>query len=77
MEKFLTEMPINKPCKVAKINTTNKEILTRFLNFGVVCGEYVKILYKAPKDKNFLIAVRGYALALDKDATQKVIVYDE
>ena len=76
MEKFLTEIPVDLPCKIAKINTNDRELLTRFYNFGIVGGQDICVLKKSPKNKTLLVSVCGFALALDNSVAQKVIVHE-
>lgn len=75
MEKNLTEIDLQKEYKILKIDTHDQALLLRYYNFGLVEGQSVAVLRVSPKNATYLIAVRGYALAVDKTFAQRIVVY--
>jgi len=74
MEKLLSEINENQTVTIIKLLETNSAVFARLQEYGLVEGEKVRIIKIAPKSEVYLISVRGFALCIDKETCNKVIV---
>lgn len=75
MEKLLSSVEENCFATIVKVTETD-EFLKRLEEYGLVKGEKIKVIKKAPKSQVFLISIRGFALCIDKETCGKVVVSD-
>ena len=73
MIKNLSEVSINKTARVVEI-VGDVYIKRRLLELGFVSDVKVKILSISPLKNSYLVALRGYVLALRKNSLELVRV---
>ena len=74
--KKLCEIKVNQTAKVLEVDG-DVYIKRRLLELGFTKNTEVKMLSISPLKNSFLIAIRGYSLALRKNSLELVSVYVE
>ncbi len=72
--KLLSELKINKVCKVVEIQTQNLQLRRRILDMGITPGVELVIVKTAPLGDPFEIKLRGYTLSLRKSDATGIVV---
>lgn len=70
----LAESPANKKYSITRVATQDSEKLRYLADLGLIPGERVKILAKAPFDGPLTIKIGGQILALDNRLARTVII---
>lgn len=73
MIKKLSEVSINKTARVVEV-VGDVYIKRRLLELGFVSDVEVKLLNVSPLKNSYLVALRGYTLALRKNSIELVSV---
>lgn len=69
----LSSLDKGQVCKVLKIET-NLHLKRRLLELGFISGTTVKIEDISPLKNSYLLQIRGYLIALRKNAVSSIIV---
>lgn len=72
--KQLSEMEINKPCRVVDIQTQNVQLRRRILDMGITPGVEITVIKTAPLGDPFEIKLRGYSLSFRKADAKGIMV---
>ncbi len=71
---LLSELEINKRCKVVDIQTQNLQLRRRILDMGITPGVELIIAKTAPLGDPFEIKLRGYNLSFRKSDATGIVV---
>ncbi len=71
---LLSELEINKRCKVVDIQTQNLQLRRRILDMGITPGVELIIIKTAPLGDPFEVKLRGYSLSFRKSDATGIVV---
>lgn len=72
--KTLLDAKKNQKVIISNIIESDPALARRYCELGLIIGEKIEVICKAPKNSSVLICVRGYSLALDSNTCKKVII---
>ncbi len=76
MEKQLANLAIGKMATIVKIKEPDARQKLHYAHLGLIANQLVQIKYIAPRQKAFLVSVRGVTIAIENIVAQKIIVQE-
>lgn len=73
MKYKLNELSKNQLAKIVKVGGSI-HTRRRLYEFGILCGQKVKILFISPKGNSFIVEINNYTLALRKNILENILV---
>jgi Fe2+ transport system protein FeoA len=74
MEKCIKDLKKGESGTIVRVLADNLALEKRYQELGLINGQVVTVQHIAPAKSAYIICVRGYLLALDKDICAKVVV---
>ncbi len=70
----LMSAPLNKPCNIKAIHTSDTKLLARFISFGINTGASVIPLHHSSRHATLALQVQGTQIALRESEAKKIEV---